>query len=132
MRCCDFDSNLERDVRCHLAATRTGFLPSISAYQDVNGNPISFFDGQEYHSLQSDRARCVLSAGRAGSPTPYAPDGPRPPSQAVLDLGGLPPTAACRPGQLHGALVSGAADGWRAATGWGDRPYGSVSQCWSR
>jgi hypothetical protein len=28
--------------------------PSITVYQDVNGNPISFFDGQEYHSLQSD------------------------------------------------------------------------------
>jgi hypothetical protein len=28
--------------------------PSITVYQDVNGNPISFFDGQEYRSLQSD------------------------------------------------------------------------------
>jgi hypothetical protein len=28
--------------------------PAITVYQDVNGNPISFFDGQEYRSLQSD------------------------------------------------------------------------------
>lgn len=28
--------------------------PSITVYQDMNGNPISFFDGQEYRSLQSD------------------------------------------------------------------------------
>jgi hypothetical protein len=28
--------------------------PSITVYQDVNGNPISFFDGHEYRSLQAD------------------------------------------------------------------------------
>ncbi len=28
--------------------------PSVTVYQDVNGNPISFFDGQEYRSLQPD------------------------------------------------------------------------------
>ena len=28
--------------------------PSITVFQDVNGNPISYFDGQEYRSLQAD------------------------------------------------------------------------------
>ena len=28
--------------------------PSVTVFQDVNSNPISYFDGQEYHSLQAD------------------------------------------------------------------------------
>jgi len=37
--------------------------PSITVYQDVNGNPISFFDGQEYRSLQAT----YIAAGEARS-----------------------------------------------------------------
>jgi hypothetical protein len=28
--------------------------PAITVYQDVNGNPVSYYDGKEHHSLQAD------------------------------------------------------------------------------
>ena len=56
--------------------------PAITVYQDVNGNPVSYYDGQEYHSLQSDYV-----ASPDGTIMYYI----QPPStydQSAFDLGG--------------------------------------------